>query len=237
MFDPGIGRSDPEIRLCGGRRRTRMKLLDILCTRSGENKCNNAEERKSISCRVVVLCACVHNSTSNYRFMRVLVRDQMPTSHALSPSRKRTKSKKSTAEIKAGCHSAARILPKRDNIDMKRSSFEAAVVSPSGGVLTSRSLDPLHPVKCTALMNRIRHRINLDLLPAFAGCPDWIKPMMYQEYQVTRFDAILMFWIFVISIFLGSMCRLVTQRTGSVPFSRILPRTSTWRCEPRGFPA
>jgi hypothetical protein len=32
---------------------------------------------------------------------------------------------------------------------------------------------------------RLRINDNRDQLPVFAGCPDWAKPLLFQEYQVT----------------------------------------------------
>jgi hypothetical protein len=62
---------------------------------------------------------------------------------------------------------------------------EPAAISPAGGILTSRWFGPVQQINHASLKTRIRHEIKLDLLPEFHGCPDWIKPIMYREYQVS----------------------------------------------------
>jgi hypothetical protein len=80
------------------------------------------------------------------------------------------------------------LLRKRDSLGEQFSSslekIEATVVSPSGGVVVSNRFMPNHQIKTTIQEDRVRHEIRLNSLPKFAGCPDWTKPMMYQEFQV-----------------------------------------------------
>jgi hypothetical protein len=54
-----------------------------------------------------------------------------------------------------------------------------------GGVVTSRSPNP-EKIPDPARANRVKI---LDTMlrkhPKFEGCPDWVKPLMFIEYQVT----------------------------------------------------
>ena len=53
-----------------------------------------------------------------------------------------------------------------------------------GGLLTARSSNAWPRVWAT---KQLRLSFNLSAgtaIPSFGGCPDWIKPLIYQEYQV-----------------------------------------------------
>ena len=58
----------------------------------------------------------------------------------------------------------------------------------SSGILTSR-IPSSHPFPSTKLRHTFRLGIDLSNpmdLPTFPGCPDWLKLIMYAEYQVLR---------------------------------------------------
>ncbi len=81
------------------------------------------------------------------------------------------------------------ILLKHDFLGEQISStpgvVEGATVGPQAGILTARKLVNAKRKQYESPERRIRHEIELDPFPEFAGCPDWIKPIMYREYQVT----------------------------------------------------
>ncbi len=53
-----------------------------------------------------------------------------------------------------------------------------------GGVITSRAPSPI-PCWARERGNRIRIEcVSENDLPSFPECPDWVKPLMYVEYQV-----------------------------------------------------
>lgn len=53
-----------------------------------------------------------------------------------------------------------------------------------GGIATSRLLPHTHMTETKSDRCRITDT-NPVLFPAFDGCPDWVKPLMYVEYQVS----------------------------------------------------
>jgi hypothetical protein len=54
-----------------------------------------------------------------------------------------------------------------------------------GGVLTSKFGLPTSKMQAR-LPKRMRKELKVDGFPKFDGCSDWIKPIMYREYQVNR---------------------------------------------------
>jgi hypothetical protein len=74
-------------------------------------------------------------------------------------------------------------LPKDKPENLKQ---ECNVVG-GGGVFSSRLPSPSPRVMWNK-SNRIRVEDNRERsFPDFAGCPDWVKPLMYVEYQVSTF--------------------------------------------------
>ncbi len=66
------------------------------------------------------------------------------------------------------------------------SSKETCSVVWGGGVFTSRISSPT-PRMIWTKSNRLRVEDNrVRVFPDFAGCPDWVKPLMYVEYQVRK---------------------------------------------------
>jgi hypothetical protein len=123
--------------------------------------------------------------------MCAMVRDQLHLDHTASHGKNRTKSKKSTRETKSKFPDTCRILSKRHILNEQSSSrlgaLHKSIVSPRGGILTSRYIDYVHQFQDTCSVSRIRHDMKFDSIPEFAGCPDWIKPIMYRENQVTPY--------------------------------------------------
>ncbi len=60
-----------------------------------------------------------------------------------------------------------------------------SIPEPHSGVLTLKIRDPAAK-KHSKFSQRIRKELKIDGFPGFGDCPDWIKPMMYREYQVNR---------------------------------------------------
>jgi hypothetical protein len=114
---------------------------------------------------------------------------QLLSIDTLSQSRKRRHSEILSNESKPtlGKNSS---IPSTSNIQlnhhgMELASFETAdIINPPGGILTSRCRNQVLELKCIPIIPSIRHETRPDSLPEFAGCPTWIKPMMYREYQV-----------------------------------------------------
>ncbi len=104
-------------------------------------------------------------------------------------------------------------------LQIREDVFEKKVREPDsyGGLLTSKFCNPLVK-KQPNISERIRKEIKVEGFPKFSGCPDWIKPIMYREYQVSRFFLI---GFAANLIFRKSIGRGGSQKTGSAPFSRI----------------
>ena len=72
--------------------------------------------------------------------------------------------------------------------DTSQISTDACIaVGSGGGVFTSRLPSPTPRMIWSKSLksNRVRVEDNrVKLFPDFAGCPDWVKPLMYVEYQV-----------------------------------------------------
>ena len=74
--------------------------------------------------------------------------------------------------------------PTQSQMTAPESSKEAGGVVFGGGVFTSRLPSPT-PRMIWTKSNRMRVEDNrIRLFPDFPGCPDWVKPLMYVEYQV-----------------------------------------------------
>ena len=124
----------------------------------------------------------MHTSASN----EVPLRAQ-----SIPQSRRRTKSTKlHHTVLRTEFHKTCLLPTKRDLFgepSRKRPDKLEAAVSSSGGVITSRCIDHLKKLEIISFESRVRHEIKLETLPEFADFPDWIKPIVYQQHQVTSY--------------------------------------------------
>ena len=76
-------------------------------------------------------------------------------------------------------------LDSLDQLKKPEPYFRSESDSNRGGVLTARSQPPWQRYSAENLPPRLMISLNLnDAFPLFSGCPEWIKPLLYQEYQV-----------------------------------------------------
>ena len=73
-----------------------------------------------------------------------------------------------------------------DCIDCKKSQIEALSERPDslGGIITSRVCADLGTRKKSGVPRFKIQKTLCSEFPKFENCPDWVKPLMYQEYQV-----------------------------------------------------
>jgi hypothetical protein len=85
---------------------------------------------------------------------------------------------------------AARSQPHHDGDFSKHSSGPIIV----GGAITYRTSGPCSLVPCgMSGMSERRNQfcveyVSDNIIPFFTGCPDWVKPLLYNEYQVEESD-------------------------------------------------
>ena len=99
------------------------------------------------------------------------------------------------------------------------------------GIITSRLSSPVPLLRDnnSAISSRVRiRRESFQAVPEFAGCPDWVKPLMLYEYQVfgtyqflsTMTCTSIKFCNETAAHDDASICRLVTRKRGFEQYLR-----------------
>ena len=121
--------------------------------------------------------------------------------------------------------------PEQEGSDVSDARHSSPIL---GGAITSRICSPCSwEFRMSERRNWIQVYCDSDSeIPSFSGCPDWVKPLLYSEYQVSRSES----KTFSRVSRDANLTRRDSRRTGYAPYSPTSPRSSTLRSRRRGSP-